>query len=94
MESELEKLTNNYDEKNFIGRTQFGKLYRGKINSPVNGVEPQDVTVKIWDEEREKLYVQADCYAMFKVCCWPYSLWLFLSFVHHFVDNDATSLVG
>ncbi|KAH7839204.1 hypothetical protein Vadar_001076 [Vaccinium darrowii] len=66
MWSQLEKLTNNYDEKNFIGRTQFGKLYRGKINSPVNGVEPRDMTVKIWDEEREKLYVQADCYAMFK----------------------------
>ncbi|XP_058190827.1 probable serine/threonine-protein kinase PBL15 isoform X1 [Rhododendron vialii] len=64
-EAELEKLTNNYDEKYFIGRTQFGKLYRAKIDSHVTGAESRYVTVKIWDQEQERFYREACCNVMY-----------------------------
>ncbi|KAK9277004.1 hypothetical protein L1049_006543 [Liquidambar formosana] len=39
--------TYNINERNLIGQTQFGKVYRGKI--PVSLTEALDVTVKIWE---------------------------------------------
>ncbi|KAK3035887.1 hypothetical protein RJ639_033024 [Escallonia herrerae] len=41
-QADLAEFTNNFHGGNLIGPTQFGKLYRGKINA-------RDVTVKIWD---------------------------------------------
>lgn len=43
---ELELFTNGFSQENFIGNTQFGKVYRGNILK--NGMEAQEVTVKIW----------------------------------------------
>lgn len=59
---DLVYLTDNFSEENFIGRTQFCKVYRGKIRHDWNGREEQDVTVKIWAdtlhffEDRGPLY--------------------------------------
>ncbi|KAK3040868.1 hypothetical protein RJ639_029212 [Escallonia herrerae] len=44
-QADLAEFTNNFHGGNLIGPTQFGKLYRGKINA-------RDVTVKIWDGGR------------------------------------------
>ncbi|KAK9293331.1 hypothetical protein L1049_021323 [Liquidambar formosana] len=46
---DLKILTNSFSGENFIGRTQFGKVYRGKIQQGWKGMEAQDVTVKIWE---------------------------------------------
>uniref|UniRef100_A0A5B7B514 Protein kinase domain-containing protein n=1 Tax=Davidia involucrata TaxID=16924 RepID=A0A5B7B514_DAVIN len=46
---ELQTFTNNFSEQNLIGRTLFGQLYRAKIPQGWNGMEAQDVTVKIWE---------------------------------------------
>ena len=39
---DLELLTNFFSEENFIGKINFGKVYRGKTQ------QGQEVTVKIW----------------------------------------------
>ncbi|KAG5564794.1 hypothetical protein RHGRI_000862 [Rhododendron griersonianum] len=45
---DLQLLTDNFDVRNVIGRTQFCKVYRGKIPQGWNEMQEQDVTVKIW----------------------------------------------
>ncbi|KAE9462853.1 hypothetical protein C3L33_05242, partial [Rhododendron williamsianum] len=45
---DLQLLTDNFDVRNVIGRTQFCKVYRGKIPQGWNEMKEQDVTVKIW----------------------------------------------
>ncbi|KAL0011532.1 hypothetical protein SO802_006640 [Lithocarpus litseifolius] len=39
---DLELLTNFFSEENFIGKINFGKVYRGKTQ------QGQEVTVRIW----------------------------------------------
>lgn len=92
-EAELETLTNNYDDKYFIGRTQFGKLYREKIDSHVTGAEYQYDSEDIERGtraliQRSLLQCHVQCMSLtsqFISCC----LVLYI-----IVDNDATSLVG
>lgn len=47
--TDLELYTEGFHKKNFIGKFQFGRVYRGKIPHGFDGVEAQDVTVKIWE---------------------------------------------
>ncbi|KAA8536380.1 hypothetical protein F0562_028858 [Nyssa sinensis] len=44
--------TDGFDQKNFLGDTQFGKLYRGIIPRGSNQEEAQAVTVKIWVDHK------------------------------------------
>ena len=46
---ELADMTDNFNEKNFIGETLFTKLYRGTIRQGWLPFEDWVVTVKIWD---------------------------------------------
>ncbi|KAK2972466.1 hypothetical protein RJ640_003892 [Escallonia rubra] len=46
----LKKYTNGFSQANFLGNTQFGKLYRGKIPQGSSEAEAQEVTVKIWED--------------------------------------------
>ncbi|KAJ7950892.1 Receptor-like kinase [Quillaja saponaria] len=47
---DLRACTNNFNEKNLISLTQFGRLYRGQIQKPrLTGIQTQYVSVKIWD---------------------------------------------
>ena len=41
----LKACTNNFNQSNLIGLTQFGRLFRGNL-------EGQHVSVKIWDDEK------------------------------------------
>ncbi|OMO63590.1 hypothetical protein COLO4_32314 [Corchorus olitorius] len=50
--SVLKDFTRNFDSDNFIGLTQFGRLYRGKIETA--GEETRLVTVKTWDERLDR----------------------------------------
>uniref|UniRef100_A0A5B6Z1J7 Protein kinase domain-containing protein n=1 Tax=Davidia involucrata TaxID=16924 RepID=A0A5B6Z1J7_DAVIN len=62
---QLRAFTNNFDEENLIGPTQFGQVYRGKIQQGMIGREAQDVIVKIWDEHSYRL-ILTDDYVMVK----------------------------
>lgn len=66
----LISLTDNFNEKNLIGFTQFGKLYRGKINPGFICAQGRNVTVKIWDEEADCITFldHHDQFLMVKVC--------------------------
>ncbi|CAL5410867.1 unnamed protein product [Camellia sinensis] len=44
---ELESITKGFSTENFIRDTQFGKVFRGKIQ---HGLGTQEVTVKIWED--------------------------------------------
>ncbi|XP_047334132.1 G-type lectin S-receptor-like serine/threonine-protein kinase B120 [Impatiens glandulifera] len=46
----LKRYTNNFSEENYIGRFQFGKIFRGLFECYLKG--PMFVTVKIWDEDQ------------------------------------------
>ncbi|PIN13939.1 hypothetical protein CDL12_13433 [Handroanthus impetiginosus] len=47
---DLQLFTNNFSGENWIVRTQFGMLYRGKIPRSWRGIpEEKDVTVKVWE---------------------------------------------
>uniref|UniRef100_A0A5B7ALT5 Protein kinase domain-containing protein n=2 Tax=Davidia involucrata TaxID=16924 RepID=A0A5B7ALT5_DAVIN len=59
-EAQLGGFTNNFEGRNLIGPTHFGKLYRGKIEHGVIGTEAQDVIVKIWDEKAISLAYPLD----------------------------------
>ncbi|KAK9286892.1 hypothetical protein L1049_015299 [Liquidambar formosana] len=48
---QLKLCTQNFSEENLLGKTQFGKLYRGKILIGSNQIEVQEVTLKIWEEQ-------------------------------------------
>lgn len=52
---DLELYTDGFSEENFIGNFQFGRVYRGKIPHGVNGMETQEVTVKIYDSSYYKV---------------------------------------
>ncbi|GMN49258.1 hypothetical protein TIFTF001_018414 [Ficus carica] len=58
---DLKSFTETFHEKNLIGTTQFGRLFRGRI-------QPQgpDVTVKIWDEQSSCISLVSDEYLMVK----------------------------
>jgi len=56
-------ITDKFDNRNLIGPTQFGKVYRGKICEGVSGSKTQNVIVKIWDEKSDDL-VGNDDYLM------------------------------
>lgn len=58
-------ITDKFDDRNLIGPTQFGKVYRGKICEVVSGSKTQNVIVKIWDEKSDDL-VGNDDYLMVK----------------------------
>ncbi|EXB40298.1 Serine/threonine-protein kinase BIK1 [Morus notabilis] len=58
---DLKSLTESFHEKNLIGNTQFGKLYRGWIKA-----EGRDVTVKIWDEKSNSITLISDEYLVVK----------------------------
>lgn len=47
---QLRKFTGEFSEETFLGKTQFGKLYRGRILDDANQNEAQTVTVKIWED--------------------------------------------
>ena len=49
---DLELLTDFFSEENFIGKINFGKVYRGKTQ------QGQQVTVKIWLHQPD----ERDCY--------------------------------
>ncbi|KAL0369747.1 UNVERIFIED_CONTAM: Receptor-like kinase LIP2 [Sesamum angustifolium] len=45
---DLRLYTDNFSDRNYIGKFQFGKVYHGKV--PLQGSEkPKHVTVKIWE---------------------------------------------
>ncbi|OMO60520.1 hypothetical protein CCACVL1_24094 [Corchorus capsularis] len=48
---ELRTFTDNFSENNLIGKTQFGQVYRGKIEE--TGKETQSVTIKTWNDQEE-----------------------------------------
>ncbi|KAG8376303.1 hypothetical protein BUALT_Bualt09G0049300 [Buddleja alternifolia] len=48
---DLETLTDNFSEENFIYHAQYCKLYRGKIPKGWKGMECRVVTVKVWVDE-------------------------------------------
>ncbi|XP_030496195.2 probable serine/threonine-protein kinase PBL16 isoform X1 [Cannabis sativa] len=66
---DLKSFTNSFHQKNLIGDTQFGKLFRGCIRN-LTGVictqENRDVTVKIWDEKSNCLNLDSDEHLMIK----------------------------
>ncbi|KAK6919592.1 hypothetical protein RJ641_015496 [Dillenia turbinata] len=65
---ELKLYTNNFSEDNFIGNTQYGKLYRGIIPSGQSGLEEGTViTIKITENHRS--------YAFFRMIFYEY-LWM------------------
>ncbi|XP_060970820.1 cysteine-rich receptor-like protein kinase 24 isoform X5 [Cannabis sativa] len=68
---DLKSFTNSFHQKNLIGDTQFGKLFRGCIRN-LTGVictqENRDVTVKIWDEKSNCLNLDSDEHLMIKDC--------------------------
>ncbi|XVE62519.1 hypothetical protein DITRI_Ditri06bG0124200 [Diplodiscus trichospermus] len=45
---DLEAFTNNFDKNSMIGLTQFGQLYRGKLEE--TGKEARFVTIKKWSD--------------------------------------------
>lgn len=47
---DLKDFTGNFDERNLIGETEFGKVYRGTIKQSLFPSEIRDVAVKIWDQ--------------------------------------------
>ncbi|KAH9623653.1 hypothetical protein KSS87_005097 [Heliosperma pusillum] len=44
----LSELTNGFHKENLFALTQLGEAYRGKIQQDWNGMEAQDVIVKMW----------------------------------------------
>lgn len=67
---DLKACTNNFNDDNLIGLTQFGKLYRGRLKPPgFLGTQGRDVTVKIWDEKADSMacVYDHDHYLMVKV---------------------------
>lgn len=75
---DLELLTDFFSEENFIGKINFGKVYRGKTQ------QGQQVTVKIWLHQPD----ERDCYPSDKDYCFTrlVSEGIFLSdpdVVHH-----------
>ncbi|OMO72354.1 hypothetical protein COLO4_27658 [Corchorus olitorius] len=50
--SVLKDFTRNFDSDTLIGLTQFGRLYRGKIETA--GEETRFVTLKTWDERVDR----------------------------------------
>ncbi|OMO84894.1 hypothetical protein CCACVL1_10590 [Corchorus capsularis] len=54
----VENITDNFHSNNLIGLTQFGRLYRGKIER--TGKETRFVTVKIWDERADRFTYYMD----------------------------------
>ncbi|OMO60514.1 hypothetical protein CCACVL1_24088 [Corchorus capsularis] len=48
---DLRAFTDNFSENNLIGKTQFGQVYRGKIEE--TGKEPRSVTIKTWNDRAE-----------------------------------------
>ncbi|OMO60515.1 hypothetical protein CCACVL1_24089 [Corchorus capsularis] len=55
---ELRTFTDNFSENNLIGKTQFGQVYRGKIEE--TGKETQSVTIKTWNDRAEDYIVHDD----------------------------------
>ncbi|KAH7849240.1 hypothetical protein Vadar_015061 [Vaccinium darrowii] len=45
---DMQLLTDDFDVRNFIGRTQLCKVNRGKIPQGWNEMQEQDVTLKVW----------------------------------------------
>ncbi|KAH7515479.1 hypothetical protein FEM48_Zijuj10G0030800 [Ziziphus jujuba var. spinosa] len=63
----MKSFTDNFNEKNLMGFTQFGKLYRGKIKPGIICTQSLDITVKIWDEKADCITsVDYDQYWMVK----------------------------
>ncbi|KAK4432742.1 hypothetical protein Salat_1036400 [Sesamum alatum] len=58
--TDLQLFTDNFNEEERIGRTQFGILYRGKIPQGWRGNDEKDVTVKLW--ETKSLLPSGDSY--------------------------------
>ncbi|OMO88124.1 hypothetical protein COLO4_20415 [Corchorus olitorius] len=48
---DLRAFTDNFSTSNLIGKTQFGQVYRGKIEE--TGKEPRSVTIKTWNDQEE-----------------------------------------
>ncbi|OMO60519.1 hypothetical protein CCACVL1_24093 [Corchorus capsularis] len=57
-DEELRTFTDNFSENNLIGKTQFGQVYRGKIEE--TGKETQSVTIKTWNDRAEDYIVHDD----------------------------------
>lgn len=53
---DLELYTNGFSEENFIGNFQFGRVYRGKIPQGFNGMENQEVMVKVYEDSLYQVY--------------------------------------
>ena len=65
---DLRSLTDSFKQKNLIGVTQFGKLYKGWLEPSLTCKElGRHVTVKIWDEKSNCLNLVSDEYLMVKV---------------------------
>ncbi|KAK4440816.1 Receptor-like kinase LIP2 [Sesamum alatum] len=52
---DLRLYTDNFSDRNYIGKFQFGKVYHGKV-SLEGSAQPKSVTVKIWESIREYWY--------------------------------------
>ncbi|PON54983.1 Tyrosine-protein kinase [Trema orientale] len=61
---DLKSLTNSFNQKNLIGVTQFGKLYKGWIKPGLICTQGRDVTVKIWDQKSNFSNLVSDEYFM------------------------------
>ncbi|OMO60517.1 hypothetical protein CCACVL1_24091 [Corchorus capsularis] len=55
---DLRVFTDNFSTNNLIGKTQFGQVYRGKIEE--TGKETQSVTIKTWNDRVERYRVHDD----------------------------------
>ncbi|KAK4408875.1 LRR receptor kinase SERK2 [Sesamum angolense] len=52
---DLRLYTDNFSDRNYLGKFQFGKVYHGKV--PLQGsAQPKPVTVKIWESLPEYSY--------------------------------------
>lgn len=56
---DLQKYTDNFSQDNYLGKFQFGKIYRGQVPSQ-SGTLPKPVTVKIWETRTEYEYYEGD----------------------------------
>lgn len=89
-------ITDKFDNRNLIGPTQFGKVYRGKICEGVSGSKTQNVIVKIWDEKSDDL-VGHDDYLMVEARRWikfPLDIFAYMyQYLHDFCNLAGYSLL-
>lgn len=73
---DIKSFTDCFSEANFLGRTQFGIIYRGKIQQGPNKVA--EMTVKIWESHVDFKHLGFDDRKFRFHVCW-FAKWLLLN---------------